>query len=438
MEQKTSLLEQLRIERPPAAPVGTGGRGGRTGVILGIVVVALAAGGGFAYWKVSQAGAVPVQEVVARAISSGSTDSPVVGSLLDASGYVVAMRDAVVSSQLIARVDAVPIEAGEKVKQGQIVARLDDSMYRASLEQSVVQVAAARATLAQAKLAADDARPTYAREQKELAAGLISQDTFDTTKASYDAAQAAVEVDAENLAAAEAAVVVNQRNLDYTVIRAPFDGIVTAKDAQPGQIVSYSFSSGGGIAEIVDMNSLEVDVDVSENYISRVHAGQPATITLDAYPDWHIPAHVIAIVPTADKSKATVSVRVGFKPGDPRVLPQMGARVSFLADAPAGDSSSADSTASGASGASGSSTSGPSGAGNTAVTVPSAAVETNTDPSTGTVFVIAGDTVAGRAVRLGARSGDNQWILSGLDPGANVAIGDFSKLHDGVRVRITQ
>jgi RND family efflux transporter MFP subunit len=432
MNEKTSLLEQLRIDRPPPEPARIGRRRGATGLLIGIAVVVLAAGGAVAYWKVSQAEAIPVQQAVARTITSGSTGAPVVGSLLDASGYVVAMRDAVVSSQLIARVDAVPIEAGEKVKQGQVVARLDDSMYRANLEQSVVQAAAARATLAQAKLAAEDARPTYVREQKELAGGLISQDTFDTTKESYDAAQAAVEVDDQNLAAAQAAVVINERNMDYTVIRAPFDGVVTAKNAQPGQIVSPQFSGGGGIAEIVDMNSLEVDVDVSENYISRVHPNQPASITLDAYPDWHIPAHVIAIIPTADKSKATVSVRVGFNEGDPRVLPQMGARVSFLADAPPAGSSTADSTASGSS-ASGSPT-----AGNTVVTIPSAAVETGSDSSTGTVFVINGNTVAGRSVRLGARSGDNQWILSGLDPGANVAIGDFSKLHDGVRVRITQ
>jgi multidrug efflux pump subunit AcrA (membrane-fusion protein) len=181
------------------------------------------------------------------------------------------------------------------------------------------------------------------------------------------------------------------------------------------------------------MNSLEVDVDVSENFISRVHAGQPATITLNAYPDWHIPAEVIAIIPTADKSKATVQVRVGFKQkGDPRVLPQMGARVSFLAEAPPAAPSAGGSPA----GSSSSGTASP--AASTAVSVPSTAVKTNGDSATGTVFVIDGDTVSGRTVHLGARSGDNQWILSGLDSGANVAIGDFAKLHDGARVRVTQ
>jgi RND family efflux transporter MFP subunit len=314
------------------------------------------------------------------------------------------------------------------VKKGQIVAKLDDAMYRAAVEQSVAQVEQARAQLAAARLAATDATPMYQRDKKELAEGLISQDTFDTAQQTYDAAQAAVKVAEGNLAAGQATVVVNQRNLDYTIIRAPFDGVVTAKNAQPGQIVSYSFSGGGGIADIVDMDSLEVDVDVSENFISRVHSGMPAAITLNAYPDWHIPAAVIAVIPTADKSKATVQVRVGFKQKDPRILPQMGARVAFLADEPSTDGRADGTSSAGTS---------PS-AGNTTVVVPVAAIETGTDASTGSVYVINGRAVDKHTVRLGARNGDSQWVLSGLDPGASVAIGDFSKLHDGVRVRITQ
>jgi len=431
MDEKTSLLEQLRIDRPPQ-PASTGGRRRpRTGLLIGLAVALLAGAGGLAYWRVSLAGAVPVQAVVARAIASSGTGAPAVGSLLDASGYVVAMRDATVSSQLIDKVDDVLIQAGETVKKGQIVAKLDDSIYRANLEQSEVQAAQARAQLAAARLAATDATPVYLREKKELSEGLISPDTFDAEQQTYDAAQAAVKVNEENLAAAQAAVVINRRNMDYTIIRAPFDGVVTAKNAQPGQIVSPQYSGGGGLAEVVDMNSLEVDVDVSENFISRVHPGEPATITLDAYPDWHIPAAVIAIIPTADKSKATVSVRVGFKVKDPRILPQMGARVSFLAEAsPAGAPSAGSS-------ASGSSPAGSPNAGNTVVGVPSAAIEIGSDSTMGTVFVIDGNTVKEHSVRLGARSGDNQWILSGLDPGETVAIGDFSKLHDGTRVRIT-
>jgi len=428
VDDKTSLLEQLRIARPPEPVKTGGGRGVRIGLLIAIVAVVLAAGG-VVYWKVSQAGAIPVQASVARPLaSSGTGGAPVVGSMLDASGYVVAMREATVSSQLIDKVDDVLIQAGETVKKGQIVARLDDAMYRAALDQSEAAVAQARASLAAARLAARDATPIYQREKKEADEGLISTDAFDTEQQTYDAAQAAVNVAQENLVAAQAAVVVNQRNLDYTIIRAPFDGVVTAKNAQPGQIVSPQFVGGGGIADIVDMGSLEVDVDVSENFISRVRRGQPATITLDAYPDWHIPAAVIAIIPTADKSKATVSVRVGFKLKDPRILPQMGARVSFLADAP-----SADASASGTSSAVASS-----GAENATVVVPSSAVESGSDTNTGSVYVINGDTVEKRTVRLGARTGDSQWILAGLEPGTSVAVGDFSKLHDEARIRVTQ
>jgi RND family efflux transporter MFP subunit len=338
------------------------------------------------------------------------------------------MRMASISSPIIGRVDDVPIQAGETVKKGQIIAKLDPSVFRASLDQSIAQVEQARAQLTAARLAATDATPIYQRDKKELAEGLISQDTFDAAQQTYDAAQAAAKVAEENLAADQANVVVNQRNLDYTIIRAPFDGVVTAKNAQPGQIVSYSFSGGGGIADIVDMDSLEVDVDVSENFISRVHPNMPAAVTLNAYPDWRIPAAVIAVIPTADKSKATVQVRVGFKQKDPRILPQMGARVSFLADAQPTDAPAAGTSSAGT----------PSGADNTTVVVPSAAVESSGDTSTGNVYVINGHAVQKHAVKLGARSGDNQWILSGLDAGASVAVGDFSKLHDGVRVRITQ
>ena len=430
MDDKASLLEQLRIDRPTQPASTRSRRGVLSGLLIGIVVALLLAGGGLAYWKVSQAGAVPVHSAVAQAPASSGTGAAQAGSLLDASGYVVALRDATVSAKNIYKVNAMMVQQGQTVKAGQVIARLDDSNVRAGLADAAAQVKQAQAALAQAKLAAADARPTFLREQKELAEGLISQDAFDATKASYDAAQAQVAVAEQNAAVDRAAVAINQRLENDTVIRAPFDGVVTATNAQPGQIVSPQFSGGGGLAEIVDMNSLEVDVDVSENFISRVHPGQPATITLDAYPDWHIPAHVIAIIPTADKSKATVSVRVGFKPGDPRVLPQMGARVSFLADATSADAANpaADSSSAAASPT----------AGTTAVTVPSAAVLAGSESSTGTVFVIDGNTVAGHTVRLGARSGDNQWILSGLTAGASVAIGDLSKLHDGVRVRITQ
>ena len=355
MDRKTELLGQLKLDRGAdnAPPVRTR---------WGLVVVAAVAGAIVAAlisWQLlgrsadSHAGADarPPETAGSTANADSSTDNAAASapssatggdatttapgsaaSLLDASGYVVALRQATVSGKSIYRVDAVLIEEGQHVQRGQIIARLDDSNVRAALEQSQAQVKQMQASLAAAQLAAADAQPIFERDRRQLAQGLISQDAFDQAKASNDAAHIAVMVAEQNLAVAKATVTVNQRFEDDTVIRAPFDGVVTVKTAQPGEIVSPQFQGGGGIAQIVDMNSLEVDVDVSENYINRVHAGQPATVRLDAYPNWNIPAQVIAIIPTADRSKATVKVRVGLLQKDARIVPEMGARVSFLGD----------------------------------------------------------------------------------------------------------
>jgi RND family efflux transporter MFP subunit len=216
--------------------------------------------------------------------------------------------------------------------------------------------------------------------------------------------------------------VVAQREEEDTIVHAPFTGVVTTKNAQPGEIVSPLSAGGGftrtGICTLVDMDSLEVEVDVSENFISRVHAGEPAILKLNAYPDWQIPAYVIAVIPTADRSKATVKVRVGFKSRDPRILPEMGARVSFMSSE----------NKSGATPAAG------------GVVIPAEAVVpgAQSGADTGAVFVIHGDTVERRVVRLGARSADGQVVLSGLSAGERVALGDFSKLKDGARVKIAE
>ncbi|MGB6603719.1 MAG: efflux RND transporter periplasmic adaptor subunit, partial [Steroidobacteraceae bacterium] len=311
-------------------------------------------------------------------------------------------------------VDDVLVQEGQPVRRGEVMARLDDTNTRAALEQSKAQVKQLEAALAAARLAAADARPIFERSQKELAQGLISQDTFDAAKASYDALETEVAVAEQNLAVARANVEVNQRYEDDTIIRAPFDGVVTVKTAQPGEIVSPQFSGGGGIAKIVDMDSLEVEVDVSENFINRVRAGQPATVTLNAYPDWQIPAQVIAIIPTADRSKATVKVRVGFKSRDPRIVPDMGVRVAFLE----GKSGAPSAPASAARG----------------VIVSPDAVLGNGDA--GTVFVIAHDRLEQRRVPLGLRTLDGQIILSGVAPGAQLASGNLEQLRDGARVHV--
>ncbi len=416
MDERTELLERLRIDRSAPTHLKTTVSRGRWLLGIAIVVVVLVVAG--AGWYLDDAeNAVQIRTATAVAVRS-TARGPMMGrTLLDASGYVVAVRQAAVSANSIYKVREVLVQAGDRVKQGQIIARLDDSNVHATLDQSKAQVKQLEATLSAAKLAAIDIHPGFLRNQKQLKEGLISQDAFDTAKGNDDAAQAAIAVAEEGLAVARTTVAVNQKFEDDTVIRAPFNGVVTIKSAQPGQIVSPQFSGGGGVATIVDMDSLEVDVDVSENFISRVHVNQPAAITLNAYPDWHIPAEVVAIVPTADRSKATVEVRVGFKEKDARVLPEMGARVSFVDDTTSGEEGSSPTFS-------------------TAVLVPQDSVQTEGD--TAAVFVVDGRTVHHRVVQLGQKGSTGQTILSGLESGATVAIGDFSKLHDGARIKVIQ
>ena len=257
--------------------------------------------------------------------------------MLDASGYVVAQRQATVSAKTTGRLRDLYIQEGQSVKAGEVIARLDDSNSLAALAQARAGVAQAQAGVQAAQVALNDARPIFSRNEQERSAAVISAQDFDAAKQTYDAAQTNFAIQQAALAAARANLLVAERYQDDTVVRAPFTGVVTVKAAQPGDIVSPVSAGGGftatGICTIVDMDSLEAEVDVSENFIHRVTAGQAATVRLNAYPDWAIPGQVVAIIPTADRSKATVKVRVGFKTRDARILPEMGARVSFLGKA---------------------------------------------------------------------------------------------------------
>ena len=257
----------------------------------------------------------------------------------------------------------------------------------------------------------DNNAPIYTRYQRLKTEGAISTDALENQRTIYDNARTQYDV-------AVAAVALAEANLRDTVVRAPFDGIVTVKVAQVGEVVAPSAQSGGstrtGIMTIVDMNSLEVQVDVSENYIERVEAGGAATIHLDAYPEWDIPGSVIAIIPTADQSKGTVAVRVRINTKDSRILPQMAARVSFMT-APEKNA-------------------GPVAA---RVTVPPAAVQVN--GKTGTVFLLKEDgTVEKRDVALGLKTAQAVTILSGLSAGDRLAGDGLDKLHDGDKVKILE
>jgi RND family efflux transporter MFP subunit len=419
MDDKNALLNQLRIDR--TADVEDDGST-RRWVLIGCSVVLVLALGAGAWWFMARPSGIPVAEAVAREIAtgSGSRASSTGASMLDASGYVIARRQATVASKTIGRVTEVAIEEGQRVQKDEIIARLDDSITRASLAQARAQVTQAEANLKAAKTALDDARPIFQRNERQLAARVISEQTFDQARAAYNAAQSDYDVRVRGLEVAHAGLQMAQRNQDDTIVRAPFAGVVTVKAAQAGEIVSPQSAGGGftrtGIGTIVDMESLEVEVDVSENFINRVRPTQPATIKLNAYPDWEIPAEVIAVIPTADRSKATVKVRVGFKQKDERVLPEMGARVSFLSTPDAAPADGAPVAA------------------QQAVIVPTDAVQANGD--NGTVFIINGDTVERRVVRLGSRTSEGQLVLSGISPGTRVVSGNLDALSDGAKVYV--
>lgn len=393
MADKSSLLNQMRIDRShdndpePRLPRWIWG--------LVAVVIAVAVASWFFF---SGPGGIPVHAVVATAAAGGSAHG---GSLLDASGYVVARREATVSSKITGKVREVMIEEGQHVAANEVIARLDDSNAQAALNQ-------AKASLASAQAAYRNIQPIHKRNEALADKGWVSQTALDQSQANYDAAQT-------GLASARAALVAAQRNLDDTTIRAPFAGVVTVKAAQPGEIVSPISAGGGftrtGIGTIVDMDSLEAEVDVSESFISRVHSGQPATITLNAYPEWKIPGEVITVIPTADRAKATVKVRIAFKEKDARVVPEMGARVSFLSEPGEGQTGQ-----------------------NAGVVVPAEAVQSKGD--TGVVYLIRDNKVERRAVRLGASTNDGQLILAGLVPGDRVAAGDLTRLSDGAKIQV--
>jgi RND family efflux transporter MFP subunit len=411
---KSSLLNQLRIDRSEP-PRSTGhGKWWATGIAAAII----AASG---VWYLLRPTGLIVTTAVAQAAATGGPASIGGASLLDASGYIVARRRATVSSKVTGKVFEVHLEEGQRVEAGEVIARLDDSNWRAALAQSNAQLQQAQANLASAQTAYDDAKPIFERNEQQKAAAVISAQSFDEAKAQYNVAHNNLLIAQSALDSARAGVTVAQRSLDDTVIRAPFAGIVTEKAAQPGEMVSPVSAGGGftrtGIGTIVDMDSLEVEVDVSENFINRVHPQQPVVIKLNAYPDWEIPGSVIAMIPTADRAKATVKVRIAIKQKDPRIIPEMGARVSFLTEKEP-QAPGADKTPPAAAG----------------VTIPGEAIATSGDTSI--VYVVHGSAVERRAVRLGAKTAAGQVVIAGLAAGDTVALGDLTKLGDGVRIRI--
>lgn len=333
------LLKELRIDRSQRedSAHGVSRRAWVTVALLALILASAAA----MRWSGSRA--VQVKTVVASAPAAGES-----GAVLQATGYVTARRQATVSAQIVGTLTEVLIEEGDHVEQGQVLARLDDSAQRAYLNSTKANADASAAQAGQLHAQLKQAERDRDRQNDLANSKLVATQQAEQARTQAEILRAQLLAAQAQAKSAVAQIAVAQVNYDYTEIRAPFAGVIIQKAAQVGEIVSPSAGSGGytrtGIGTIVDMDSLEVDVDVNQAYIGRVKAGMPAEAVLDAYPNWKISARVIAIVPAADRGKATVKVRVGLDEKDPRIVPDMGVRVSFLekaidtraADAPKG------------------------------------------------------------------------------------------------------
>jgi RND family efflux transporter MFP subunit len=328
MENKGDLLNQLRIDRNAAEPAS------RAPWIVAIVIVLLLVVGGAAWWFFSTGKSFVVESASAVAPSG---EGGAATAVLQATGYVTARRQATVSAQITGTLAEVLIEEGERVEAGQVLARVEDTAQQANLGQAQAQLAQARAQVGQYQAQLAQARRDLVRQQDLIGRKLVSQQSVEAANLQVDSLTAQLISQQRYVDLASAQLRSAQVQLDYTIVRAPFAGVIIAKAAQVGEIVSPLSAGGGftrtGVGTIVDMDSLEIEVDVNESYINRVKAGAPAQAVLDAYQNWTIPAKVIAIIPTADRGKATVKVRVGLEQKDPRVLPDMGARVSFMEQA---------------------------------------------------------------------------------------------------------
>ena len=375
-------------------------------LVMAALLAALGAGGYYAF--LGEAPAVATATAEPPAATAGSVP------VLEAAGYITARREATVSSKITGRLAEVLIEEGESVESGQVLARLDDVDARAALELAQARLTAARAQLGQIEAQLEQARRDARRQQELREKRLNSEQTLETARTQVLTLSAELEAQHGQVGVAEAQLRVAQVDHDNTIVRAPFAGVIVAKAAQPGEIVSPISAGGGftrtGIGTIVDMDSLEIEVDVNEAYINRVKPRQPVQAVLDAYPEWKIPAAVIAIIPTADRSKATVKVRIALEQKDPRIVPDMGVRVAFLDDHTEANPARSSQ----------------------GVLVPASAVVQRDGVSV--VFVVDGNRARLRPVTTGADGGDFRLVEDGLDAGERVVIDPPAGLRDGMRI----
>jgi len=401
MSEPKPTLSDLRIERD-AQVTHSSWRWGAAGVLLALLLA-----GGVVFW-LQRPAARPVRTAVARA----AADDGVERTVLNASGYVTARRQATVSAKLTAKVIEVLVEEGMKVREGQVLARLDDTNVRTSLHLAEAQLAAATNALAETRVRIKEAAQELQRQTDLIKNQIATQANYDHAEAAHLALQARLEQQQAEIAVAAKQVAYWQQQLDDTVIRAPFSGIVTSKNAQPGEMISPISAGGGftrtGICTIVDMESLEIEIDVNESYINRVHPGQAVEAALDAYRDWKIPSKVIAIIPTADRQKSTVKVRVGMDQLDPRILPEMSVKVAFREVGGTGPL-----------------------AGRT-VTIPQAAVRQQDGRSV--VWVVSAGRAERRAVTVSNTHQGETVVSAGLSAGERVIVEGPPDLKEGLAV----
>jgi RND family efflux transporter MFP subunit len=399
----TGLLKELRIDGAQREDQG-GTPKWVWGVVAGAVALALA--GGAAWWLLTGHRPIAVHTASLRANGQG----PAANAVLQATGYVTARRMATVSAQMTGTLTEVLIDEGFKVKKGQVLARLDDTGLKASLAAAEAQVYTAEANLGQLRAQLAQAQADERRQAELNASGMTTRQSREQSATAVKTVSAQLEAAQRQVQAAQAQVRVARVNFDYATVRAPFDGVVTARAAQVGEIISPLSAGGGftrtGVGTIVDMDSLEVTVDVNEAYIAQVKPDMPCEAVLDAYPDWKIPAHVVAVIPSADRGKATVKVRVALEQKDERVVPDMGVRVSFLAAKPATELKPVPGV----------------------LVPPDAVVDRDGGPA---VFVVQDNRAERRTVKLAGDVGKFRLATEGLKAGETVVIAPPAELKQG-------
>jgi RND family efflux transporter MFP subunit len=388
--------------------------GGKTGKVLSYVsavigLVIIIAGIAYAFRNQT-----PVVEVVtAQKPEAGGRSA-----ILNASGYVTPRRRATIAAKITGRVTGVFFDEGTHVKAGQLLATLDDSDVKKALDSAKADRDSSQAAIADFQVQLKFSQIELRRAEQLQQAGVQTQEQLDTASTNVDSLKAKINLAKQQVQGSEMRIREAQQAVDNCTITAPYDGIVVSKDAQVGEMVSPVSAGGGftrtGIATIVDMNSNEIEVDVNESYIARVKDRQKVTAILDAYPDWEIPSHVRTVIPTADRQKATVKVRISFDKLDPRILPDMGIKVTFLSDEPVRKVDASAPVV--------------------AALLPTDAL--HDDGGKKIVFLVKNDKLERRAVALGNAQGAQTEILSGIVAGDSVVVKGPANMQDGLAVQI--